>query len=249
MKKPSIVLSAIAALFLGHAAHATPLLTESFELEEGDASSAYTLNGDAFEAGSFEFFDRYGDFGPGGANAARDDFTGIDGTFAIAAQNTGDAPPALPVILTVGPAAISGFPTIRVTASLGALNSEPGFFNFESSQDDGLTIVAVVDGSPTPIAAFIPTDNDGDGDGGDLVLDSDLDGTPDGPILTTELADFTFLIPGGGTSLEIDFVMVTTDGFEPIVIDNVRIAGVPEPAAVVLLGLGMTALLAGRRRV
>ena len=252
MKKPQFFLCAIAALFLfSQAASAATLLTESFELPEADPASAYTLNGDEFDDGGFDFYGVFSDFGPGGANAARDDFTGVDGSSAVAAQDldSGDGPGGSPVVLTVGPAPIGGSIGLGVTASLGALSSEgAGFFNYESSEADGLTIVAVIDGSPTPIAAFIPTDADGDGDGGDLILDADLDGTPDGPILTAELADFTFLIPGAGASLDIDFVIGSTDSFEPIVIDNVRIVdGIPEPTTGMLFVLGLVAALAGQR--
>ena len=70
--------------------------------------------------------------------------------------------------------------------------------------------------------------------------------------LTTELSDFSFSIPGLGDSLELTIALTSTDSFEPLALDNIRVTGIPipEPASGVLamsLGCGL-ALIRRRRR-
>ena len=84
---------------------------------------------------------------------------------------------------------------------------------------------------------------------GDLYEDTDGDGVGDGTRLTVDLSSFTFLIPGSGSSLDISIALTSTDSFEPLAIDDVRIADqIPEPASALIVALASTALLSIRRK-
>lgn len=209
----------------------TQILQESFEDAPG---TTYTLE-DAFDDGSFDFFDRY--TVPDSSNSARDDFqNGWDGTFGILGQDhDGDGGDATRTI-TIPDIAVTGFSNLETTISLAALDSEllappDDFNNYEDSDGDGIQIFATLDGGTrTLIAEFAPpetgqgTQNPGDG-AGDLYLDTDGDGIGDGTRLTTDLTDFTFAIDGTGDLLTIEIDLTSTSGFEPLAVDNVRVSG------------------------
>ncbi|ANT62694.1 hypothetical protein AYJ57_20175 [Salipiger sp. CCB-MM3] len=184
---------------------------ESFEEAPG---AGYTLTG-AFDDGSFDYFGRFP--APDSSNGARDDFTeGFDGAYAIQAQDVdGDGGDATGVV-TIADISIAGQAEPVLIASFGALDSEPSFSNYEAG--DGIQIFASVDGGERVlIGAFAPPE-----DGGDLRLDTDLDGIGDGAVLTTELRDFAFALPTG-ESVTLEFELTSTDSFEPLVLDNVRV--------------------------
>lgn len=239
MSAPKTLTAALlAALAIPTAASAT-FFTESFEAPE--AASPYTLNGDDFDASEFDFFGRFDDWNSGGSNRARDDFSGVDGSFAIGGQDHDGAGGSALRTLTVGNIDITGQNGVLVTVAVGALASEPAFQNYEST--DGLAIFATVDnGTRSLIGQFR-----NDGADGDLFEDTDLDGVGDGTLLTAELADFSFAVLETGSSLSLDFEFFSDNSFEPTVVDNVRVGVIPEPTSLLIFGTA-TGVLALRRR-
>ena len=194
---------------------------ESFEAPPG---AGYTLV-PQFDDGSFDFFDRFP--APDNSNAARDDFQdGFDGSFAIFGQDIDDGGVQTSTgIVTIPAIDISTFATPVVGLSLGALDSEPNFDNYEAADGDGIEIYATVDGGArTLIGAFAPPALGGGGnpDAGDLYEDTDFDGVGDGTRLTTTLADFFYGV-STGNSLTLEIETTSSDSFEPIVLDNVRV--------------------------
>ncbi len=76
-------------------------------------------------------------------------------------------------------------------------------------------------------------------------IDVDFDGTGDGPAITSTFAPFSAAIGGTGSTLDLRITWQLDSGDEDLAIDNVQITGVPEPASLLLLGLGFLAI---RRR-
>ncbi|MDP0490184.1 MAG: PEP-CTERM sorting domain-containing protein [Verrucomicrobiota bacterium JB023] len=230
----------LASAVFSHASAAT-VFVESFESAPG---STYTLSS-TFDDGSFDFFGRYAV--PDNTNAARDDFqTGWDQAFGIIGQHhNGDGNAAMQMV-SIPNIDITDLADLTLTVSLGALNSEPGFNNYESLDDDGLRIYATVDsGARTLVGEFAPNASGAS----DLYLDTDADGIGDGAILTTALTDFSFDVPGAGDSLLLEFELTTTDSFEPLALDNVRVETIPEPSSTALLGsLALVGLLRRQRK-
>jgi len=194
---------------------------ESFEAKPG---AGYTLV-PQFDDGDFDFFDQFP--APDNTNPARDDFqVGFDGSFAIFGQDIDDGDVQTSTgIVTIPDIDISTFAIPEVGISLGALNSEPDFDNYEAADGDGIEIYATVDaGARTLVGAFKPPalSQGGTPDVGDLYEDTDLDGVGDGTLLTIELADFFYGVDTGN-SLTLEIEATSSDSFEPIVIDNVRV--------------------------
>ena len=191
-------------------------IQESFESEPG---TTYTLS-NPFDDGSFDYFDRYAV--PNDSNAARDDFqAGWDGNFGIQGQDHDGEGGTATRTITINDINITGGDNVVATLALGALASEPNFFNYEASDNDGIEIFATVDGGDRAlIGSFAPSQAN---DAGDLLLDTDLDGVGDGARLNADLQDFSFAIPETGDSLDLDIELTSTDSFEPLAVDNVRV--------------------------
>ena len=221
---------------------------ESFEGETG-----YTIS-NPFDDGSFDFFDRY--MVPDDSNAARDDFQeGWHLDFGLMGQDF-DAEGGDPTqIVSIDPVDTTGFTDLMLTVSLGGLDDEVkgGFDNYEAADGDGIKIFVASGGSEgmTQIGQFSPPAvgaNSGEA-AGDLYRDDDFDGVGDGDRLTRVLTDFSFGIDEvGATDLQIIFELTSTDSFEMIAMDNVRLTGVPEPASGLLCLVGFLAALGWRRK-
>lgn len=208
---------------------------ESFETEPG---TSYTLSSE-FDDGSFDFFGRY--MVPDNDNAARDDFqNGWDGDFGIIGQDHDGEGGSSTQSIFIDGIDISGLSDISMIVSLGALNSEPDFTNYEAG--NGVRIFAEIDGGGAQlIGEFAPNANGAS----DLYLDTDGDGIGDGDRLTVDLTDFSFAIAGTGSSLNLQIDLNSDSSFEPLAVDNVRVDAIPAPGALALLGI---AGLATRRR-
>ena len=205
--------------------HAQEIFAESFEEAPG---TSYLLSTE-IDDGFFDFFGRFAV--PDVDNGARDDFTlGFDGGFAIFGQDQDGTGEDATQTITLPGIDIAGQTDLSTTISFGALDSEAAdFFNYEALDDelDGIQIFAEIDGGgQVLIGEFLPDPalDTFDGNGSSLRLDTDGDGIGDGTVLTVDLADFTFPIEGTGSSLELTIAFTSTDSFEPLVVDNVRVS-------------------------
>jgi hypothetical protein len=238
--RSTTVMAIVAAVSAAGLAQAGQVFQESFESAPG---ATYTMS-NQFDDGFFDFFDRYAV--PDNINAARDDFQlGWDGQFGIMGQDHDGDGFAPTQSVTIGNIDITGLSGLSMTMSAGALDSEAaGFNNFEAADGDGISIFASIDAGPdVMIGRFSPPASGA----GDLYLDTNMDGIGDGVNLTVALADFSFAIAGGGSSLSLRIEMTSTSSFEPIAIDNVRVFGVPTPGALALLGFAGMATTRRRR--
>lgn len=235
-------LAVIGCLLLQQTLFAQTIITESFETDPG---TTYTLS-NQFDDGSFDFFDRYMVPEPIGGNAARDDFqNGWNGDWGILGQDhDGDGFAATQSIFING-IDISGFTNLVTRVSLGALNSEPDFNNYEAADGDGIRIFASIDSASFVLIGEFAPNATGESD---LYLDTDGDGIGDGPNLTVDLTDFTFALGGVGSLLDLRIDLTSTASFEPLAVDNVRVINIPEPGTGAILALGLAAGLIRRRR-
>lgn len=187
---------------------------ESFE----NAGEGFILN-TAFDDGSLDFFDRFA--APDANNAARDDFSGFDGNFAIFGQDHDSEGPAT-VSIEIPNINIEGETDLVLSGLFGALDDEPQTGRYEAPQGDGIEIFISVDGGQqTKIAAFAPND-----DASDLYEDTNLDGIGDGERLTVELSEFSFPFNVTGSLLNVSIQLTSTASFEPLVVDDIRIMAV-----------------------
>ena len=206
------------------------LRLESFEADP--SGTTYTLD-DPFDA-NFDFFGRFP--APDNSNGARDDFqAGFDGAFAVFGQDHDGQGGAATRTVGITPFDVTGATELSVTVSLGAADST-NFDNFEAADGDGIRIFATLDGTRTLIGEFAPPalGAAGTANAGNLALDTDGDGVGDGPELTAELRDFTFAVAGTGASMAVDLELTSTDSFEPLAVDHVRVAGTPAGTATVV---------------
>ena len=233
------------AVLVSSGAQASLLHQESFESAPG---GTYTLS-NQIDDGASDFFNRYAV--PDNSNVARDDYqSGWDGSYGILGQDHDGAGFAATQSALLSNIAIGGYKALSVTVALGALNSEPNFFNFEASQGDGIKVFYTIDaGAKMLLADFAPPASGA----GDLRLDTNADAIGDGAGLTVALSDFTFSIPDVGTSLTLEFELTSTESFETLAMDNVRVNGtsiVPVPASLGLLasGFGLVGFMRWRNR-
>ena len=234
------IFSAFACLLLaGGGLVNADIFTESFESAPG---TTYTLSAE-FDDGFFDYFGRY--MVPDNMNGARDDFQlGWDGNFGIHGQDhDGDNGNSATQSIMINGIDISGEPQLALTVALGALNSEPAFNNYEAADGDGIRIFASIDSGAFDLIGEFAPNATGEGD---LYRDTGGNGIGNGARLTTELQDFSFLIAGTGSTLDIRIDLTSTGGFEPLAVDNVRI--VPEPTSSLLLAaVGIGGLLRRRK--
>ena len=250
MKWTTIASLAMLAL-VANVAIGANLITESFEADPG---ATYTLTTE-FDDGGFDFWGRYAV--PDNSNAARDDFqNGWDGSFGIIGQDHDAEGGPATTLIDINGIDISGAPQVLVTIALGALNSEPMFANYEAADGDQLEIFGQIDGGGYVLLGgfYPPLEGQGDNQGGpqpnagDLYRDTDSDGIGDGKGLTVDLTDFRFVVPGTGSTFDLQIASTSTDSFEPIAVDNVRIDSVPEPTSVAMLMAGAAMLVGLRKR-
>jgi hypothetical protein len=197
-----------------------------------ESGTGYSLTG-AGDDGAFAFFGVYDKNSDAVTlNSARDgyvrtntnppgDANAIDGNFFIVAQDTnGFAGGIAPVTVVLDPVSITGISDLEISGFFGAEYSE-SFNNFDAG--DGINIFATIDsGTRTLVGSFV---RNGDGL---LVMDANLSGSADADEIFTldfALGEFSFPVAGSGSSLVIEVELTTTDSFETIALDNLRVLG------------------------
>jgi len=193
------------------------LYQESFETEPG---FNYSLS-DPFDTGEgFDFFNRFEVPVPPGGNSAQNDYeNGWHENFGILGQDHDGQGGAATRTIALSGIPVEGLAEIQLLISLGALDREPEFFNYDVSDGDGIEIFASLDGNNRfLVGRFAPNASESD-----LYLDVNLDGIGDGARLTTDLTDFEFTLPGTGSELTLEIELTSTANFESLAVDNVRI--------------------------
>ena len=241
--KLKITMAISAVLALCASSQAATFHTESFESAPG---AGYTIN-TAFDAATFDFFDRYAV--PDNSNGARDDFqNGWDGDYGLLGQNfAASGGPGNPITVDIPGINIAGKSDLGVRIRFAANQSEPDFTNYEAADGDGIDIYANIDGGGQVLIGAFKPNSTGDSD---LYRDINLDGVGNGPVLFEDLVSYGFLIPGTGNSLDLSISLTSTGGFEMLVLDDVRVednTAIPEPTSMLLLVVGLAGIACRRR--
>ena len=230
--KNSIALIAIAGL----AASASAQISVNGAVESFDSTANISASNGFFSDGSGDFFTIDGNFG------SFVEYNGGDGNFFAAMDIDGEGGPATQT-LSFAQINITNFTNLQLTVDLAedddGSNQDwdaPDFVSFEASIDGGgfFDILDIRnDGSRFNSAAFIDTNFNGIGDGTEIT-----------DTFQTFLAD----IAGTGSTLDLRVVISLDSGDEDIAIDNVGVNGtlIPTPGAAAILGL--SGLMATRRR-
>ncbi len=204
--------------------------TEDFETDGENTTylSDNVANGPG-DLGNFDLFGRFLGF-----DLTEPLYSGWNGDYLVAAQDIPaddllDVDPVESSADGVGrvyfaPIDVTGEVAISVSMLAGAASSfeNGGFYNWED--DDKLTVDYRLDGGAwTPLAAFV-SDLAGGGSG-DLLEDTDLDGTADGTRLGAALQDFSWpLLTQGSSTLEVRVTAESDGGFEGMAFDDLRVA-------------------------
>lgn len=229
----------------------TSLYTESFETD-GDGTR-YESNFFTDFCGNPDWYRRMlsTDCNPPVANDNMAfTISGIDGSYFIAGDDVEQSPEnplgsGEAAYVTTTTINVSAYDEITVTVAVAANDAQ----NFENDRPiiDALFVQYAFDGNIATGAnsdGALPSEGnlntgtysnaiafyaDGPltyGGAGDLQEDSDLNGTPDGSLMSTTLSDFTGTFnTGGATRMSVRVVIRTDQGGEDVAFDNIRITG------------------------
>ena len=205
----------VASFTLPATAQTTALL-EDFE----DAAVTYTTSPAAaeFNDGGGDFFTR-----TNGSTISSDyAVSGISGTSYFAAQDLDGDSEAGTQSLVFSGIDISGLADLVFSASFTEDDALDGNEDWDSS--DELVVYASIDGgAEVPIFGL---QNDGSAFNSAPFVDSDGDGTADGPEITSAFATYSATIPGSGTTLDLRIEISLNAGDEDVAIDDVSVTGV-----------------------
>ncbi len=203
----------IASSFLGHRDLLAQLQTIDFETAAGYTTTEFIGTADQF----WKRFDKANE----AAGAGTDDHsltapvTGVQGNFYFASEDIDSGPGNLERSLLTNALSVIASQSLEVRILVAA----PGT-GYDASQDY-LIIEYSYDGAIfTKIGQF-------SGNAGAFQVDTDMNGIGDGTTLTLALAEYTFVVPKLGTSLQIRVRGFSSGGGEEIVFDNLRVLGVP----------------------
>ena len=192
--------------------------TEDFETDgEGERYEA-----NEYVSGSTD--DRF-DRSVGKPSTFQGTLANIEGSALWAGEDTDALPPGNEGLITLRPLTITDLTNLQLTLAVG--NARHGEARMELG--DALIVEAKVDnGSFTTILAFHCSTDSHDGE---LKHDADLDGNShdgsgDGDVVTTNLADFVASIPGAGDTLTVRLRLLC-GGNEEIAFDHIRVTGTP----------------------
>ena len=182
---------------------------------------------------NFDKFVRDNTFGSGTCCGCNATFTSINNSYAWGGEDLDGGNGCSSAIQTItwGGIDISG----KVNFQFKGLFGIRHVTSFEGS--DQLKVQWRIDGGALNNGiGFEPGSSCGTGD--DLAEDADCDGTPDGPCLSDDLTEHSFIISGSGTTLELIFTANIDGGGEEFVIDNFRVLENVLPSTIVCPTVG-----------
>lgn len=221
---------------MGQAFSQTLLLQESFETDgEG---SRYTSN--TFYTAANDFFERTRDSNIKGRN----DITNVpgseDGNYYWACEDC-DVASGGEGLITFNAVNVTGYDlNVDVALAIG----RPDDFRFEN--EDYFIIEYNMDGAGWNIFGAFYGDNGTDK--GNLVQDTDLDGTIDvgaAQLNSFNFTDFNFTIPVTGSSVQLRARVLGSTGTEEILFDNIRLKGTASSSAPTSATVAAKAFLEG----
>ncbi|MCD0459840.1 PEP-CTERM sorting domain-containing protein [Roseiconus lacunae] len=237
-----------AALFVANPAKGDIVLFEDFE----DSTVGYSLGDDTQSSdGGFDFFGRVPEISIG----AGVQYGNIQGTGYFAAMDI-DAPDVGSGDPNAGDDATISWSNLDIS---GLSNLQfSGFFaedddgdNQDWDQTDSVVIRYRIDGGSFVNLLAFEAAADTDQFNSEPLVDTDFDGIGDGTALTSDFAQFTAVIGGTGSTLDLEIFITNLDsGDEDIAFDNITIesiTAIPEPSSLIAL-CGIGAFTAVRRR-
>lgn len=223
MKHALVLLSAFCAGMLSARSAAETIWSESFETD--GAGSRYTLSTtNAFSDGSADYFGRIpGDIAVSGGVS----INGPEGSNWFGAQDTdGDGRPA-EVEMLIANIDIGGYTALTFKGLFGEDDASDGFEDWDNRSDDNnfVHLDFRIDGGAWSNLLWFESSASPGAYNGAPALDTDFDGTGDGPVLTDTFAAFTNTIAGTGANLDVRITFNLEDGDEDIGLDDLRLEG------------------------
>lgn len=229
MKRFALSLIAVAAV-----AAANAQLLEDFE----DTIVTYTTSTPEFTDGSGDFwFNTSG----GLTRGSFVEYLGADGGYFNGMDLDGEGA-TLPLVMSFTGIDITGLTDL--TFGIDLAEDDDGS-NEDWDLTDYVHIAYQIDNGGYNPLLWIESIPDGDNFNAVPAIDTDFDGNGDGTVITSTFASFGAAIAGAGSTLDITIEWQLNAGDEDLAIDNVSVTGVPEPASLVLIALGVLAI---RRR-
>ena len=236
MMKKAFVLIAVLAM-APVAFGQTSLLLEDFE----DTTVTYVPSVPEFSDGAADFWFNTAD--PLLFTGSYIEYLGADGDFFNGMDLDGEGA-TLPLYQDFNGIDISGYTGLSFGIDLAEDDATDG--NDDWDPPDYVHIDYQIDGGGYQNLLWIESVID-TGYNGVPAIDTDFDGLGDGTVMTNTFAGFGAAIAGTGSTLDIRITWQLDSGDEDLAIDNVSVTGIPEPAALALMGFGGLALLRRRR--
>ncbi|MBN2446482.1 MAG: PEP-CTERM sorting domain-containing protein [Phycisphaerae bacterium] len=227
MKKALVVMAVLA---MATVALGDTLLNEDFE----DTTVMYTTSVPEFSDGSGDFWFNTANTSFGVGSFVQ--YMGADGTYFNGMDLDGEGA-ALPLYQYFNGIDISGYAGLALSIDLA--ESDATDTNEDWDLPDYVHVDYQIDGGgylPLLWVESIPNATIYNAVPG---IDTNFDGTGDGTAITNYFATFGAAIAGTGSTLDLRIEWQLDAGDEDLAIDNVMVTGVPEPASLILLGLGV----------
>ncbi|MEM9828877.1 MAG: PEP-CTERM sorting domain-containing protein [Planctomycetota bacterium] len=240
---------AVLAIVMAQSAHAEVVaLFEDFE----DSAVAYTITADG--STTVEFSDGIGDFvtriGGDSTNTVGTfyEIFGVQGSGYFGAMDTNGEPEGGDVIeLSWTGIDVSGLTDLSFS---GFFAEDTDGTNEDWDDNSSFLVEAQIDGGG--FVSLFAVEATG-GTNSSPAVDTDFDGVGDGAAITDTLTEFSAVIGGTGSTLDLRLTISNLEaGDEDIAFDNITVAGVaaiPEPSSMAVLGLlGIGAMRSARKR-
>jgi len=212
-------------------ANASALVLEDFE----DGSVSYTTSEAEFSDGAGDFWTRT----DGSTIGTFVEYGNVSGSSFFAGMDLDGEGATLPLVMNFNAIDISGYAGIGFSVLLAEDDDDD---DQDWDETDYVSFEAQVDGGG--YSEFMRVvGQDFTSGGGPFNGIAAVNGVE----VTSSFAEFSSLIAGTGSRLDLRITWQLNAGDEDLAIDDVSISNIPEPASAALLGLG-TLLIARRRR-